>query len=82
VPTGVKRIEAVTPDGVGNTEGIPAEQQVVVGVVDSGIDATHPDINYAGGQSWAANDANADRDGYGEGFRLLCVLLALCDSLH
>jgi hypothetical protein len=74
VPAGIQRIEAVTPDGVSATEGIPAEQQVVVGVVDTGIDASHPDINYVGGQSWAANDANADRDGFGEGLRLLCLL--------
>jgi subtilisin family serine protease len=70
----VQRIEAVTPDGVGSTEGLPAEQQVVVGVIDSGIDATHPDINYVGGQSWAANDAKPDYDGFGARLSLLSLL--------
>jgi subtilisin family serine protease len=64
-PSGLQRIESVTADGVVNTEGLPAGQQVLVGVIDSGVDATHPDINYVGGQSWAASDANADRDGFG-----------------
>lgn len=73
-PSGVQRIEAATPDGVDNTEGLPVEQQVTVGVIDSGVDRTHPDINYAGGQSFTAADAHADQDAYGEDApELLCL---------
>lgn len=74
VPAGVSRIEAVTAAGAVNIAGLPASSQVVVGVVDSGVDGTHPDINYAGGQSWVAasttvsGDAgDADFDLYGHG---------------
>jgi hypothetical protein len=38
--------------GVASNQGLPVAQQVVVGVVDSGIDGTHPDILYVGGRSW------------------------------
>lgn len=70
VPNGVRRIEAVTADGAVVTSGLPVEQQVVVGICDSGIDATHPDLNYFGGQSFGltagTNDASPDIDAYGE----------------
>jgi subtilisin family serine protease len=71
VPVGIKRIEAVVADSVVNTAGLPLERQVVVGVMDSGIDATHPDINYFGGRAWNApnsnfaNDGSADVDNHG-----------------
>ncbi|WIA19325.1 hypothetical protein OEZ85_003957 [Tetradesmus obliquus] len=73
-PSGVQRIEAATPDGVDNTEGLPVEQQVTVGVIDSGVDRTHPDINYAGGQSFTAADANADQDAYGHGTHVAGII--------
>lgn len=45
VPNGIARIEAYT-----KAAGIPnitsSAQRVVVGVVDGGVDRTHPDINY------------------------------------
>lgn len=52
---------------------VPAERQVLVGVVDSGIDASHPDLNVAGGLSWVTtaaakpNDTAADVDNLGHG---------------
>jgi hypothetical protein len=76
IPAGVLRIEAVTPEGVSNTAGLPTAQQLVVGVVDSGIDASHPEITYAGGRSWldaaaVAGTENApDTDAFGHGERL------------
>ncbi|KAF8069590.1 BOR1 [Scenedesmus sp. PABB004] len=58
VPAGVTRVEAATTRlGGGATtvvdlSGLPQTQQVVLGVLDSGIDATHKDLNYAGGRAW------------------------------
>jgi subtilisin family serine protease len=72
----VLRIEAVTTEGVSNTAELPTGQQVVVGVVDSGVDASHPEITYAGGRSWldaaaeAGTENAADTDAFGHGERL------------
>jgi subtilisin family serine protease len=52
---------------------MPTGQQVVVGVVDSGVDASHPEITYAGGRSWldaaaeAGTENAADTDAFGHG---------------
>lgn len=77
VPSGVSRIGAATSGGVLNTLGRPVADQVVVGVVDSGVDGTHPDINVIGGKSWvlagptaedaAASESDALTDPYGHG---------------
>lgn len=75
--TGVLRIEAVVQDGVANTvdntAGLPASQQVVVAVIDSGVDGRHQDLNYLGGKSWITqqttpdvDDTGPDMDQYGE----------------
>jgi subtilisin len=73
-PNGVKRIEAVIGDTVDRTSGLPVAQQVVVGIVDSGIDSTHADLNYEGGASWVTDSLNlpdesgdAGVDVYGHG---------------
>lgn len=58
-PRGVVRIEAVTLAGVDN---INAGLAVTVGVMDSGIDSTHPDINYVGGTSWVNPAASVPGD--------------------
>ncbi|KAF6252180.1 peptidase S8/S53 domain-containing protein [Scenedesmus sp. NREL 46B-D3] len=54
VPPGISFIEAATADAVPYTEGAMQgdEQQVTVALVDSGVDANHPDLVYAGGKSW------------------------------
>jgi hypothetical protein len=65
---GVTRIEAVRPGGVvGSASTVPdvstaAVQPVVIGIVDSGIDSTHPDINYVGGMNWATPSTTKPND--------------------
>lgn len=82
VPSGVQRIEAATAAGVASNAGLPVNMQVVVGIMDSGIDGTHPDINYAGGLSWISasaarpNDAPADVDNYGHGTHVAGIVAA------
>lgn len=63
----LSRIEAATAAGVDSTEGLPAERQIGVAIIDSGIDGTHPDLNVVGGKSWATPSS--------ECLRLLLFLL-------
>lgn len=38
---------------------------VVIAVIDTGIDDTHPDLNVAGGKSWVESSWR-DKNGHGE----------------
>ncbi|WIA31713.1 hypothetical protein OEZ86_002589 [Tetradesmus obliquus] len=83
IPSGVGRIEAGSAAAVFSIAGVPADRQVVVGVVDSGIDGTHPDLNVIGGSSWvipsakvAGDVADADVDKYGHGTHVAGIVAA------
>lgn len=67
VPPSVTRIEAARSDGVADVTSVSADQRVVVAVVDSGVDKSHWDLEYVGGQSFHATDLNADVDDFGHG---------------
>lgn len=72
IPRGVWQIEAARKLGATDATvpcvtGVPAAQKVVVGVVDSGIDVKHYDLEYAGGQSFYPVDQAAGVDNYGHG---------------
>lgn len=78
VPPGLTRIGAVTARGVVNAT---AAGDLVVGVMDSGIDCSHPDISCApGGLSWIdasdefANDADPRVDNYGHGTHVAGII--------
>jgi subtilisin family serine protease len=87
VPAGVSRIEAATAAGVpfvassataGSAEAAPP--QLLVAVMDSGVDAAHPDLNYAGGVSFAtpaggiADDASPGVDVFGHGSHVAGII--------
>lgn len=59
LPWGVPRIEAVKAGAVTKPLG------VVVGVVDTGIDEGHPDLNVAGGMSFIPGSSYKDQNGHG-----------------
>lgn len=75
IPAGVARIEAVTPgNALIDVAALPARQQAVVAVADSGLDASHPDLNVVGGRSWVSavisvpgDKPDATYDAYGHG---------------
>ena len=62
LPTGIDRIET---DKNLNAEGVTVEQDV--GLLDSGIDQDHPDLNVAGGRNFSSGNPNKwdDRNGHG-----------------
>jgi subtilisin len=66
VPTGVARIEAEMDD-----ESVPAEtpigQPANVAIIDTGIDATHPDLEVAGGVNCTNDKLSAMVDPAGHG---------------
>jgi hypothetical protein len=73
IPKSLTQIEAVTNVGVADVTAAPAatgtgsEQRVIAAVMDSGIDADHWDIQYAGGKSFLADDQDAGTDDLGHG---------------
>jgi hypothetical protein len=74
VPRGVAMVEAVTIGGacpgtkcVADVSDVAAVRRVVVGVADSGVDETHPDINYVGGTTWLGDEDQPGVDGFGHG---------------
>jgi hypothetical protein len=70
VPTSITQIEAVTNAGVSDSAAAAAAgsgRGIVAAVMDSGIDASHWDIEYAGGKSFLADDEDPGTDDLGHG---------------
>jgi thermitase len=67
------------PEAWAMSTGSPA---VIVAVIDTGIDYTHPDLaaNYAGGYNFAAGDANP-MDDHGHGTHVSGTIAAALDNL-
>jgi hypothetical protein len=67
VPASLAAIEAVTSAGVANPAAAGPGRRIVAAVMDSGIDASHWDLEYAGGKSFLADDPDAGKDDLGHG---------------
>jgi hypothetical protein len=70
VPNSLIQIEAVTNAGIADVTAAAAagsSQPLLAAVMDSGIDANHWDLHYAGGKSFLADDPDAGRDDLGHG---------------
>jgi hypothetical protein len=71
VPASLAAIEAVTSAGVADSAAAAAAaglgRRTVAAVMDSGINANHWDLEYAGGKSFLADDSDAGKDDLGHG---------------
>jgi subtilisin len=66
VPTGVARIGSRSTSQAA-IDGVDHRVDADVAVVDTGIDATHPDLNVVGGYNCSTSDRSAWRDREGHG---------------
>jgi subtilisin family serine protease len=75
----LQRIGVGADGQVADLSQIPADKQVTVAVIDSGIDRTHPDLNVIGGKSWVpASAAFPKDDDWGVDYFGKLVLKLLC----
>jgi subtilisin len=84
VPTGVERIQAEmestdADESALSAEMVPAEQ-VNVAIIDTGIDATHPDLSVAGGVNCTNDKLQATVDPAGHGTLVAGVVGARRDG--
>lgn len=71
VPFGVSRIQAYRQGTIIRIpKDLPANRQVAVGVIDSGIYRQHPDLNVVGGKSFVKDDGTLESMGQGRGFEV------------
>jgi hypothetical protein len=68
IPLGIQRIEAVYKSRLPDMSRAPV-QGVVVAVVDTGVDASHPDLNVVGGMNFVSDEPGLtyanDTNGHG-----------------
>jgi subtilisin len=67
IPAGVKRVGA-TSNAAAAIDGIDERVDIDIGIIDTGIDSGHPDLNYAGGYNCTDEGGSAnttDRNGHG-----------------
>ena len=63
VPTGVRRSGAAGE--AGTSAGLPASTSSAVAILDTGIDASHPELNVVGGYDCTGTGSYLDNNGHG-----------------
>ncbi len=80
MPTGVARIGDRTST-VARIDGVDERVDADVAIVDTGIDATHPDLNVVGGINCSSADRTAWRDDNGHGTHVAGTVAALDNDI-
>ncbi|MEW5991075.1 MAG: S8 family serine peptidase, partial [Chloroflexota bacterium] len=75
MPTGVARVGGRTSPAA-KIDGLDERVDADVAVVDTGIDASHPDLNVAGGMNCTSADPSAWQDGNGHGTHVAGTIAA------
>ncbi len=78
VPTGIDRIEVDKLFDLANTT---VSVGVEVAIIDSGIDADHPDLNVLGGVNFTGGNPNNWNDGNGHGTHVAGTVAALDNDI-
>ena len=78
LPTGIDRIDA-DRNPISHIDGIDDRVNVNVGILDTGVDPTHPDLNVVGGENCLGGISFVD--GHGHGSHVSGIVAALDNAI-
>ncbi|CAN5240973.1 hypothetical protein BH24CHL7_BH24CHL7_01900 [soil metagenome] len=79
-PSGIARVGA-TKSAVASINGLDQRVNVDVAVLDTGVDAAHPDLNVAGGYNCTSSSRSAWKDKHGHGTHVAGTIGAIDNAI-